>query len=339
MPSRFTRESELIDALATRINPFWHDEVTTGYFAGKDGIDVHYAWCKPADAHATIVISSGRIESLLKYKELIYDLYQQGFAVFIADHRGQGLSGRMTHDPQHGYVGDFADYVDDLITFTNTIVAPNQAGERYLLCHSMGGAIGALTLLKDPELFSKAALCSPMFGVRPALPGWLSSLLIRAGLAFNRMRKLESGYFFGQTPYIAFPYALNKLTHSETRYRLFRDLYDRERQIQLGGVTTEWLAAAIRAMDTIEQRAGEITTPVLLVSATEDKIIDNRRQLRVAEKMPAAKVIEIDGAYHEIFAESDEYRDQLLHEVIGYFDGGARTGNEDAAKERVLNAG
>jgi len=318
MAKPFTREDDLIDAIATRINPFWQQDVTTGTFAGKDNVDVFYAWCKPDNAHATIVISSGRIESLLKYKELIYDFFRQGYAVFILDHRGQGMSGRMTHDPQHGYVADFEDYVDDLITFTHKIVAPLEVGARYLLCHSMGGAIGALTLLKAPELFSKAVLCSPMFGIRPALPRWVSNMLIGAGLAFNRARKRQSGYFFGQTPYLAYPYALNKLTHSEIRYRLFRDLYDEEREIQLGGVTTEWLQAALTAMDKIESCAAQISTPTLVVSASQDKIIDNKRQLAVARRMQNGTVIEMQGAYHELFTESDDYRIPLLTKVVDY---------------------
>ncbi|MBO7923249.1 lysophospholipase [Alteromonas sp. KS69] len=314
----FTSEQDLASTFATEINPFWQTSVTLGEFVGKDNIDVHYAWCIPETPKSTVVISSGRIESYLKYKELIFDLYQNGFAVFILDHRGQGLSGRMTHDPQHGYVADFADYVDDLITFVNDIVKPRQQGELQLLCHSMGGAIGALTLLRDPSLFDKAVLASPMFGIKPALPNWLANSLIKVGLSINKMKKRESGYFFGQTPYIAFPYALNKLTHSKNRYSLFRQLYDEERQIQLGGVTTEWLRAAQAAMNTIELNAAAITTRSLILSADGDSIIENKRQRRVAAKFPNAQVEIIPVAYHEVLTESDDIRDAALSTVFDF---------------------
>ncbi|BFT28966.1 alpha/beta fold hydrolase [Alteromonas sp. D210916BOD_24] len=313
-----TSENNLATTLAKQINPFWQEQVTLGRFNGKDGVTVRFAYCIPPSPKATVVISSGRIESYLKYKELIFDFFQNGFAVFILDHRGQGLSDRMTRDRQHGYVANFDDYVDDLITFIDTVVEPNQQGELHLVCHSMGGAIGALTLLRRPYLFSKAVLASPMFGIKPALPNWLANGLIRTGLAVNRMKKKDAGYFFGQTPYIAFPFSLNKLTHSKSRYALFRELYDEEQEIQLGGVTTEWLAAAHEAMHTIEQSAGGIRTPALILSADSDTIIDNKRQRKVAQTMPNATLEIIPRAYHELFAESDDIRQRVLTRVFDF---------------------
>ena len=313
-----TSEQNLASTFATEINPFWQRSVSQGEFIGKDDITVRYAYCIPETPRSTIVISSGRIESYLKYKELIFDMFNNGFAVFILDHRGQGLSGRMTHDRQHGYVADFSDYVDDLVTFVETIVKPRQQGDLQLVCHSMGGAIGALTLLRRPHLFTKAIFASPMFGIKPSLPNWLANGLIRTGLAVNRMKKKESGYFFGQTPYIAFPYSLNKLTHSKVRYALFRELYDEEQEIQLGGVTTEWLRAAHEAMNTIEDSAGGILTHSLVLSADDDTIVDNKRQRVVAKRMANATLEIIPRAYHELFTESDEIRDRSLKRMFDF---------------------
>ncbi len=318
MTWKLTSENHLAETYANWINPFWKSDVSTGEFVGKHDIKVHYAWCQPKDAHTHVVISSGRIESLLKYKELMFDFFNNGFAVYILDHRGQGLSERMTSDPQHGYVSDFEDYVDDLLFFCDAIVAKKTSAPLHLLCHSMGGAIATLALMKSPERFASAVLCSPMFGVRPALPNWLAKSLIYISFKFQKLRKRESGYFFGQTPYLAYPYAINTLTHSEARYRLFRELYDDIRDIQLGGVTTHWLRAAIEAMDTIEQRASEVEVPILLFSASGDRIIDNRRQLAVAEQFKCADIRKVDEAYHELFAESDQYRVPVLQQIMSF---------------------
>ena len=72
----FTSEENLASTFATHINPFWQESVTESHFTGKDDIKVRYAYCIPETPRATIVICSGRIESYLKYKEFIYDLYQ-----------------------------------------------------------------------------------------------------------------------------------------------------------------------------------------------------------------------------------------------------------------------
>ena len=42
-----------------------------------------YAYAIPQDAKAAITLVNGRIECYLKYKELAFDFYQQGFAVFL----------------------------------------------------------------------------------------------------------------------------------------------------------------------------------------------------------------------------------------------------------------
>ncbi len=318
MTWRFTSETNIADIFATKINPFWQQCVTQDKFIGKGKVAVHYAWCAPDNAKATIVISSGRIESYLKYKELIFDFFNNGYAIFILDHRGQGLSDRMTKDRHHGYVAHFDDYVEDLLTFVDTVVTPNQQGERYLVCHSMGGAIGALTLLRKPNLFSKAVLAAPMFGIKPVLPDWLASSLLQVGLGVNRLRRKDSGYFFGQTGYVSLPFALNKLTHSQSRYRLFRALYDEEKVLQLGGVTTEWLSAAKYAMDLIRDNAQHISSPMLVLSADRDHIIDNKRQREVVAKIPNVTLEVINDAYHELFIERDELRNQALTKILNF---------------------
>ncbi|MCT6568541.1 alpha/beta fold hydrolase, partial [Staphylococcus aureus] len=42
-----------------------------------------------------VVVVPGRIESYVKYPEVAYDLFQQGYDVIVLDHRGQGRSGRI----------------------------------------------------------------------------------------------------------------------------------------------------------------------------------------------------------------------------------------------------
>lgn len=312
-------EAQLAEVMEQEIAPFWAAQVSLGEFTGRANIRINYAFCVPDDARQSVLISSGRIESLLKYKEVIYELYRNGFAVFILDHRGQGLSGRMGDNAQHGYVEHFNDYVSDLCYFVDKIVVPRQRGNLNLLCHSMGSAIGALTVLQRPAQFSKVVFCSPMFGIRPALPGWLANVLINLNGYCNRILPGASGYFFGQRDYHPDAFAVNRLTSSAIRYQVFRTLYKDNPTVQLGGVTAQWLSAASAAMQEVEQHAKEIDLPVLVFSAADDKVVDNQRQARVVAEMPNAEYIRVAGARHEILIELDSIRQPVMLRIFDFF--------------------
>nr|WP_242698638.1 alpha/beta fold hydrolase [Alteromonas sp. 5E99-2] len=290
-----------------------------GVFSGVGGVPIAYAWTIPANAHSAIVLLNGRVETFLKYKDVIFDLFNNGFAVFTLDHRGQGLSGRMTADTQQGYVEHFDDYVDDALCFIQEHVIKYWHKPLSLMCHSMGGAIGTLALLREPHLFQSAVLCSPMFGIRPALPNTLANILIRAGLKKSQLKNKSSDYFFGQGRYRVHPFKLNVLTHSKVRYQSILSLYAEQKHLRLGGVTSQWLAAAYQAMDTIENNAERITCPMLVLSSGDDKVIDNKRQHRVVHQFQNAEYVVVDGAYHELLCESDSYRQYTLLKSMQFF--------------------
>jgi len=297
------------------IQPFWQDKVQLGRFSGKDNVEIAYAYVIHPHAVGSIVISTGRIECFLKYKEVVYDVYQNGYSVFIHDHRGQGLSARMTDNLHMGYVASFTDYVTDFKEFIDLVVTPNSQSKPYMLCHSMGGAIGAQMILAYPQVFEKVAFSAPMFGIRPVLPNWLSKLLFKLHGAIST----PSAYFFGQKDYDNQPFAGNDLTHSEVRYDIFRQEYQQSPNVQLGGVTGQWLIAAALSMDEIEQNAQKFPIPALVVQAGADQIVDNKRQRRVATKMANTKLMVINDAKHELLAEKDLYRKPSLFAVLDFF--------------------
>ncbi|WP_299083762.1 alpha/beta fold hydrolase [uncultured Paraglaciecola sp.] len=307
------------DALATTysaaIQPFWQNTVQQGRFVGAGKIDIAYAFVLHPQAIGTVVVSSGRIESFIKYKEVVYDLYQNGYSVFIHDHRGQGLSGRMLDNPHIGYVENFSNYVADFKQFIDLVVLKKTEQKPQLLCHSMGGAIGGLMVLRYPELFEKVAFSAPMFGIRPALPNWLANTLFSLhGLISNK-----NAYFFGQEDYESQGFVGNDLTQSEVRYHIFRQEYQESPQVQLGGVSGHWLSMAAQAMDQIEKNAAHFPIPALVIQAGADQIVDNKRQSRVAACMAQTKLMVIDGSRHELLEEQDSYRVPCLTAILDFF--------------------
>ena len=156
--------------------------------APEDGMDqrktaktggLYYELYPQETQKGTIVISYGFTESCLKYHELIYYFYLQGYQVAIMDHRGHGKSMREVEDHTIVHIGLFSRYVKDLHRFVKTVVKPMAKDlPLYLYAHSMGGCIGAFYLEQYPEDFAKAVLNAPMLGVNlGGVPSWAARVL------------------------------------------------------------------------------------------------------------------------------------------------------------------
>lgn len=301
-----------------QLDAFWQQQVRVETFTAEDKVTLYYMQAVPDNYKGTIVIANGRIESFLKYQEVVHDLFQQGYAVFSLDHRGQGLSQRLCDNRHKGYVHSFDDYVKDLHQLVTTIVKPNTTGKYYLLCHSMGSAIGALYQLAHPEQFNKIVFCSPMFGIATALNKTFAYWLINKLAQVNDKCSQQPWYFFGQGNYIPVPYQLNQITHCKYRYRWFKTLYQQQSQLQLGGVTVAWLKAAVDAMEYIKLNAAKITVPCLLLQAEKDLIVDNNEQDIIYAALPNAEKFLSDGAKHEILMETDERRAAAMDIIIQF---------------------
>lgn len=325
----FTNEQQLAQRYPLEIAQFWR-QGQFGHFAGVNGVRINYAsftWAESrAESRASLVIVPGRSEGYLKYKELSYDLYRQGYDVFILDHRGQGISGRMLASPFKGYVEEFDHYSDDLHTFIEQVVSKHCHTQPYLLAHSMGGAIAARYLQRHPEAIKAAVFCSPMIAINSApIPHWLASGIILLGHKLNHTLSSQPWYFLGQGDFEMSSFADNHLMHSKLRYQLFVELYRTTKEIQLGGVTFHWLAQALANRQRIFEQLDRLKTPLLVLQAGNDTVVDNQaqtlfcRQLHKLQPASCPAPVVIQGAYHELLFEADHYRDQALTHALAWF--------------------
>ncbi len=265
----------------------------------------------------------GRIESYVKYAELAYDLFHLGFDVLIIDHRGQGRSGRLLADPHLGHVNRFNDYVDDLAAFWQQEVQPGPWRKRYILAHSMGGAISTLFLQRHPGVCDAIALTAPMFGIVIRMPSFMARQILNWAEAHPRFR---DGYAIGTGRWRALPFAINVLTHSRQRYRRNLRFYADDPTIRVGGPTYHWVRESILAGEQVLAGAGDDATPTLLLQAEEERVVDNRMHDRFCELRTAAghpveggRPLVIKGAYHEILFEKDAMRSVALHAIVDFF--------------------
>lgn len=293
---------------------FWQS-VTQGTLIGKDNIQL--AWCSVIHPQSdkAIVICSGRVESYLKYQELIYDLYQQGYSVYALDHRGQGLSQRLTNNPNKGHVNKFSDYIDDFATFINQIVMPQNHQKLYLVGHSMGGAIGTLYLKQYPKTFKAAALSAPMYGIK--LPVNKKLIQIVAAWLDNSKKGQEANYVLGGKDYQPVDFKHNELTNSKTRFNHYKTLYQSNHKLQLGAPTNHWLVEAITASEQAITAAKESKTPIIIFQAENDTIVNNASQNKAISEH--CQKLVIPSAKHEIYIETDNRRNMALTAMFNFF--------------------
>jgi lysophospholipase len=289
-----------------------------GFFNGEKGISIYYKFFlqnSVDNEKGAIVISNGRRESVIKYKELIYDLYRTGYSVYILDHRGQGFSERINNtDNQMGHIDDFEYYVSDLKNYYDKFVKINGHKKIFLLAHSMGATIGARYIEKYPNDFDSAAFSSPMFGLRfPACE------LIRL------LTGDEPRYPFGKKNYDneEKSFSTNNLTHSEIRYEAMMNMYENNPSTKIGGPSYQWIYQSCITFKKIFKELQRIEIPILLILAGNEDVVSSKAQRKyfygLRELNKDVKCFTIADAYHELLIEKDEFRIPVITTILEYF--------------------
>jgi lysophospholipase len=295
------------------------ETMTTGTINNPQGLKLKYFFHKRPGNKKSLVIVPGRTEPAIKYAELIYDLRDSGLNIYIMDHQGQGASDRILSDSQKGHVVLFENYVDDLAQFNKEVVDVHESGPRYILAHSMGGAIAAQYMSKYQKTFTKAVLTSPMFSIdsKPfpeTIARLYSSLLVKTKKGENYAP--GNGLYYG--PYVAKnnTFEKNMLTHSVARFGFFKELFETQPSLIVNGPTSRWAYEALKATRNIDGL--NLETPVLLFQAGSDLIVKPSRQNSFCRK-GNCELIKYPAAAHEIFMENDGIRDEAIKETKLFF--------------------
>lgn len=325
MPSnkyKLTTEDKLTEDYSPEINQFWQENALSKSFQSKHGGTIHTIHINTGKDKA-VVISQGRNESVLKYKELVFDLHQQGYDSYLIDHRGQGFSDRLGGDQHRGYVESFQFYVDDLELFVEQLNLPTQYSTRYLMAHSMGSTISALYLQQKTHPFQAAAFFSPMFSINLGiLPTFLAKFITYlVDLICGWFSDLAS-YIPGGGAYKSKHFTGNQLTHSYKRFQSAMSTFDKAPATQLGSPTMRWVNESLHASEDAINNAALIEIPYILLQADGDVVVTNQGQnafYKNGQHCQQSKLINIAKAKHELLLEEDQYRLTALNETFDFF--------------------
>jgi lysophospholipase len=320
---KLNTEAQLDNNYSPDINFFWDNFAETHTFESEHGGTINTVHIKTGQANA-VVISQGRNESVFKYKELAYDLYKQGYDIFLIDHRGQGLSTRLGGDAHRGHVEKFDHYIVDFTFFVNSLQLATHYQSRFLLSHSMGGAISALYLEKQQHPFFAAAFFSPMFSINlGGISNAVAKIITYISDLIYKWFSSTPCYAPKSGAYNSTKFENNLFTHSSKRYASAFQNFEKVIETQLGGPTMHWLNESLYATEEAIANAEMITIPVILIQSGADRIVTHTGQQLFYLNLKECnenRLIKIADAKHEILLEQDNYRTPALTAALDFFE-------------------
>jgi lysophospholipase len=289
-----------------------------------DGVRIRMAFARPEGARATILVLPGRAEFIEKYAEVLARLLERGFAVVMLDWRGQGGSQRQLRDPAKGHVEDFEDYLLDLEAAGDEMRRIGLPGPFGLLAHSTGGAVALLALARGESRFARAVLTAPLVGLPGAGGREWARILARTLSSIGLSTVFIPGG--GRKTIFEKPFAGNPLTSDPERYARTARWIAAQPRLGIGDPTIGWVDAAFEAIagfaDPEFGRANR--TPLLIMLAGADGVVDTRAAAALARRLKGAGAIELLGARHEILMEND----RIQREFWAAFDAFMTIGRE-----------
>ncbi|WP_118794477.1 alpha/beta fold hydrolase [Haemophilus haemolyticus] len=305
------RESDFTQFAFTELLPFFN-QFPTKYFTGKNNVQIayrHLIHAKSADRKLMILVS-GRAENMLKWSEPAYDFYHQGYDVLLFDHRGQGYSTHLLKDSEKGHLDEFRFYVDDMAKIIEKVTALFNYSTQHLLAHSMGALIATYYLANCDHRINKAVLSSPFYGIPLKHP-------IRDELIIALMNIFGQGerYVFGKGPYQQAHLEYNELSFCKTRMKWMNRVNRKNPAIHLGGPTFRWVHLCLNAIKALPKIIPRVETPVLILQAEKEKIVDNKNLEKLTALFPHAESMLVPQAKHEILFEKDNVRKAVFERV------------------------
>ncbi len=275
---------------------------------------IHYGTATPQDAQGIVVLLPGLSEFSEKYYETVRDLMDRNLGVWIIDWAYQGHSSRWDKYPMRRHSDGFDTDLQDLHKLISDHVLPAAQGKPLIMLgHSLGGHLGLRYLAEHKGIFKAAAFSAPMLGIRDvnAVPALLRSLLLTILKPFSEqyvprgrdwhetMRKSDGSDVFSSDP---------------VRDGLHNAWCKADPTLQVGSPTLRWLFEAVQSCRILEKQLPKIDTPLLIVSAGQDQIVDNEAITHAAAMLPKSVLLSLSQAHHEILMERDDIRARWFEE-------------------------
>ncbi len=296
---------------------WYQDHFVEDYLSSVSGCRLRLAFQPCAGADQALIVISGRAEFIEKYIELAMDLQGIGLSLCLYDHCGQGGSGRLLADGHKGHIDRFQTYVEDLNQVITWLRTRSGIEICHLLSHSMGGTVSVLQAASRPETVEKIILGSPMFAINSgmALPTALLKMIITAAVKSGLGSR---SIYRGGAVEAQERFADNIWTSDRTRFEFNLALAANLEHAVLKEPTYRWVDEAYRAMAQVKRQTEQIVSPVLLLAASDDRIVGLQEMEEFAHTCPDCTYRAYAGARHELYMERNEIRDRVISEIAQF---------------------
>lgn len=283
-----------------------------------DGALLRYRHFKPltrADIKPNILICPGRATAVEKFENVIENLRDRGYNVWVMDWRGQGLSTREAG--RKGYISSYHVYLNDLNLFIRTFLKTDRSTRPLVvLGQSMGGHLALRSLVTHPGLIDAAILTAPMLDIHTGLyskklAAGLSNLMVWLGLG--------KSYIYKQGDYnpVNQPFEGNILTHNQELFYYHRHLQITNPDIVVGGVTFGWIKATLDSIEALNKKSvlKKINVPIQIYAADEEQVVDNQSLAFFEEHIAQCRIEILKGTRHQLLAERPEVLEHIYNGI------------------------
>jgi alpha-beta hydrolase superfamily lysophospholipase len=257
----------------------------TGHFQSADGAKLFYRhWFQPGvEPCAVLVLIHGMGGHSGLFEHIAEVLAPQGVQLYAPDWRGNGQS-----PGRRGYINNWDELRGDVRSFLAFVDQQAPTLPRFILGHSVGGAIVLDYVMRFPKGFQGAVISNPTLGaigvspIKLAIAKLLSNLWPSFSLSTGM--DLTTG---ARDPAVQASHASDPLRHATGSARL----------------ATEYMATA----DWIQTHAADLQVPLLMIQGGADRVSlpEGSRRFFNQVTFPDKTWHEYPESCHEIYDDLD----------------------------------
>jgi alpha-beta hydrolase superfamily lysophospholipase len=267
-------------------------------FDGVGGVRIVYdVWTPDTDPRGVVVLAHGLGEHARRYDHVAQRLGESGLITYALDHRGHGRSGG-----KRVYLRDISEYTDDFHTLVGIAAADHPGLTRVVLGHSMGGGIVFAYGVEHPDDYAAMVLSGPVVAAQDAVSPMMLFVAkflgkIAPGLPVEEL----PADAVSRDPDVVAAYIADPLVHH-------------------GKVPAGIIRALLGVGETMPQRAGALTAPLLVVHGEQDKLVPVAGSHHLVECVGSTDVhLKVyPELYHEVFNEPE--RAVVLDDVTSWIE-------------------